>query len=74
MQQGIVNEAVVDRFFNPLPVFFVQLSRDFHVNPKIIHSRWIFELLSGNADERAFHGQLILFQILSRIKSRAGAK
>ena len=53
-QQSIVNQAVLDRLFDAFQVLLVESARDFESNAKIVEARGVLDLISGDADNRAF--------------------
>ena len=61
------------RFFDSISVLVAESRWNFHLNAKVIHSSWIFDLVGRNANSCALGRQLGLLQILRCVESRTGA-
>src|SRR6476661_676494 len=69
MQQSVVNQAMMDRFFHAGFVLLRQATRHIDIDPEVVHAGRIFQLLSMHAYPRPFSSQLVLAQVHSSIEA-----
>ena len=60
VEQGVVNETVVDRALDSLFLFFGEFDRRVEFNDEIAEASGVFEFSGGDADASALAGQLEL--------------
>lgn len=67
-------QAVAYGVFDAFVMLITHFLRDFNLDSKTIHSRWIRRLLGRDSHDSAFCGELMLLQILRCVEAGASSQ